>query len=143
MVVAWLGKPMSQIVLWGFSLGSFPVVYNAAKHLVKAVVLQSPIASISCIFQKELSKNTYFKEDYLANLKYFELIRGKIFMAHSSSDEIIPFSHSQMLYDKYCSRHGDSNITFIEVNKIKHNQMNCYIASEKHNSLKTEIKTFL
>lgn len=61
---------MHEIILWGFSLGTFPVIYNAAKYPVKGVVLQAPIASICSIFEKELSKNTNFREDYLANMRY-------------------------------------------------------------------------
>jgi hypothetical protein len=86
MVLSWLGKPMNQIILWGFSLGTFPIIYNAAKYPIKGIILQSPIASVSCIFHKELKKDTNFKEDYLANLKYFDQISGRIFMAHSSGD---------------------------------------------------------
>ncbi len=53
-VLAWLTErvKISDVILWGFSLGTYPVVYNAAKYPVSAVILQCPIASISCLFHK-------------------------------------------------------------------------------------------
>ena len=39
--------PLSSIILWGFSLGSFPTITNASKYSVGGVILQSPLASIS------------------------------------------------------------------------------------------------
>ena len=51
-VLAWLTQKMSiqDIILWGFSLGTYPVIHAASKYPVKGIVLQCPIASISCIF---------------------------------------------------------------------------------------------
>ena len=49
-VLAWTGHPLSNIIIWGFSLGTFPVVVNAAKYNVAAIILQCPIGSLSCMF---------------------------------------------------------------------------------------------
>ena len=49
-VLAWVNRPLSSIILWGFSLGTFPIVVNAAKYPVAGVVLQCPIGSLSCMF---------------------------------------------------------------------------------------------
>jgi pimeloyl-ACP methyl ester carboxylesterase len=50
-VVAWVNRPLSKIILWGFSLGTFPTVCNAAMYSQLAgMVLQCPIASVNCIF---------------------------------------------------------------------------------------------
>lgn len=43
---------VEDIVLWGFSLGTFPTLYCAAKYPVLATILQSPLASICNIFEK-------------------------------------------------------------------------------------------
>lgn len=51
LVIGWLDRPLSKIVLWGFSLGSYPTVCNAVTYASLAgIVLQCPIASINCIF---------------------------------------------------------------------------------------------
>jgi hypothetical protein len=54
-VLAWINKPLNQIILWGFSLGSYPVLSAAAKYPVKGVILQCPIASVACFFKEELN----------------------------------------------------------------------------------------
>lgn len=51
-VLAWLSEKikLQEIVLWGFSLGTFPVVVTASKYKVGGVILQCPIASVNCLF---------------------------------------------------------------------------------------------
>jgi hypothetical protein len=53
-VLGWIDKPLNQIILWGFSLGSFPVISAAAKYPVKGVILQCPISSVGCFFKDDL-----------------------------------------------------------------------------------------
>lgn len=69
-VLAWLSetRDIAEVVLWGFSLGTFPVMYAASKYPVKAIVLQCPIASISCLFYDELHPDMKFKEDHFSNI---------------------------------------------------------------------------
>jgi pimeloyl-ACP methyl ester carboxylesterase len=50
MVLAWANRPLDNVILWGFSLGTCPVLANAVKHRVKAIVLQCPIGSLACMF---------------------------------------------------------------------------------------------
>jgi hypothetical protein len=74
------------VILWGFSLGTYPVVYNAAKYKVKACVLQCPIGSLSCMFYDEYAVNVKFKEDHFANIDHIANISSKILMMHSVAD---------------------------------------------------------
>jgi hypothetical protein len=60
-VIAYLNRPLTKVVLWGFSLGSYPVVYTAAKYPVKAIVLQCPIGSVACFFADKLDSEVKFK----------------------------------------------------------------------------------
>ena len=50
----WLHIPKNQIILWGFSLGSYPTVSVAAQDQFGGVILQSPIASAACFFDHEV-----------------------------------------------------------------------------------------
>jgi pimeloyl-ACP methyl ester carboxylesterase len=52
-VLAWITGTveLERVVLWGFSLGTYPVAYCASKYEVRGVILQSPIASIGCAFK--------------------------------------------------------------------------------------------
>lgn len=60
-MLSWANKPLQSVILWGFSLGSFPVVINAAKYGIKAVILQCPIGSLACMFYEEYDSEIKFK----------------------------------------------------------------------------------
>jgi hypothetical protein len=62
---------------------------------------------------------------------------------HSSGDEIIPFSHAKVLYEKYMMRNGDDNIDFIEISDIKHNSLHRYIVSSVNNKLQKELFEYI
>lgn len=117
LVLAWADRPLSSIILWGFSLGSFPVVFNAARYNVKAVVLQCPIGSLSCMFYDEYAVNVKFKEDHFANIDHIAQVKAKVLMLHSTGDEIIPIAQARLLYSKYILEDSErtQNIDFIEV----------------------------
>ena len=69
-VLAWVNRPLSSIILWGFSLGTFPIVVNAAKYPVAGVVLQCPIGSLSCMFYESYETKVRFKDDHFANIDH-------------------------------------------------------------------------
>jgi predicted peptidase len=54
-----------------------------------------------------------FKEDYFANIDYIAEIKNKLFIMHSSGDEIIPLSHAKVLYEKFMMKNGEDNVDFI------------------------------
>ena len=78
--MAWITSThsLNDILLWGFSLGTFPVLHVASKYQVKGVLLQCPIASVACIFQKELHPNISFEDDYFCNLKLIAKVKCRI-----------------------------------------------------------------
>lgn len=61
LVISWVKTPLHKIVLWGFSLGSYPTVCNASKFKVGGMVLHCPIASVNCMFEQNLNTKTKFK----------------------------------------------------------------------------------
>ena len=58
-VLAWAakGSSISNFILWGFSLGTFPTVSCATKYPVRGIILQSPLASVSNLFEEEIDPN--------------------------------------------------------------------------------------
>lgn len=135
--MAWVTstKDMKDVILWGFSLGTFPVISTATKYPVKGILLQCPIASIACIFHKELHPEIDFQDDHFSNLKLITKVKSRIFLTHSSGDEIIPFSHAKLLFERFVRKNGHGQITFIEVGKIKHNSLHRYIVADVENEL--------
>lgn len=77
-VLAWITQtiPLENIILWGFSLGAYPACYCADKYKVKAVILQSPFASIANLFkEKNIDISTKIKDDFLVNLDHIHRIK--------------------------------------------------------------------
>ena len=101
---------MNEIILWGFSLGTYPVVFNSAKYKVKAIILQCPIGSLSCMFYEEYDCNIKFDDDHFANIDHITNVKSRILMIHSNADEIIPIQQAKLLYQKYTSRNGEKDI---------------------------------
>lgn len=65
MILAWLDRPLSEVILVGFSMGCYPTAKIASKYRVKAVVLLSPMISLIALLTdpSRLSVNTFFKND--------------------------------------------------------------------------------
>jgi pimeloyl-ACP methyl ester carboxylesterase len=143
MVLAWLCRPLDEVMLWGFSLGTYPVTMAAAKLPLKATILQCPIGSLSCMFYDEYERDIKFKEDHFANIDHIAAVSGRVLLLHSMADEIIPVEQARLLYNKYVAANGDKMIEFIEVEKIKHNAFHKYIVSLNSNELQKEVVTFL
>lgn len=53
-VLAWAakGRCVSNFILWGFSLGTYPTLYCATKYPVRGIILQSPLASVANLFHE-------------------------------------------------------------------------------------------
>lgn len=52
-VLGWITKTkkLREIILWGFSLGTYPTCYCASKYDISAIILQSPFASLARMFE--------------------------------------------------------------------------------------------
>lgn len=127
LVLAWLKRPLNKIILWGFSLGSYPTVSNASA--VAGIVLQCPIASINCLFESNVNVNTRFKEDHFSNLERIDQVRCPAFIVHSIEDEIIPIQHARILFEKYALKNGKDRIWFLEINRLKHNSLHKFFGT--------------
>jgi fermentation-respiration switch protein FrsA (DUF1100 family) len=92
--------PARDIVLFGESLGGAVASWLAARHPPRALVLASTFTSVP-----DLGAQIYwflpvrlisrFQYDTLSQLKQ---ITAPVLVAHSKSDEIVPFSHGERLY---------------------------------------------
>ena len=98
LVLSWMKVPLSKVILWGFSLGSYPTVSNAGKFKVGGMVLQCPIASVNCIFEEGVTTKTKFKQDHFSNLDKISSVKCWTFIVHTLEDEIIPVGHGRLLF---------------------------------------------
>lgn len=95
------GIPGSDIVIMGRSLGGSVAAWLAARQDPAALIMESTFTSAADLgadIYPWLPVRWIIKYDYntLENVKKIE---EPIFMAHSHNDQIIPFNHSQKLFE--------------------------------------------
>lgn len=94
--------PLSEVVLYGESLGSYPVIRLGAEHPVLAVVLEAPFTSfldLAAVHYPYVPK-VLLKGFEFDNLKSISSLKSPIFILHGTQDEICPYSLSQALFKK-------------------------------------------
>lgn len=103
-----LNVPVSQIVLFGRSLGSLYAVHGVSEHPhLAGVILESGVADISERFfmrvqplELGVSREVLTEElrryfDYAAKLQGFQ---GRTLILHTRHDELVQVKHAEMLY---------------------------------------------
>lgn len=101
----WLIKekqvPAEQIVLFGESIGSGPVLLLANERSVGGVILEAPFTKLS-----ELGKKHYpflpsflVKEFEFDNRSVIKSLTAPLLIIHGTDDEICPFAMGQELFD--------------------------------------------
>ena len=102
------GKGISpeSIVLYGESLGSGQAVQLAGQRKVRAVILEAPLTSTV-----EIARSTYWflplkliLTDQFRNIDHISSVRAPLLLIHGKRDEIIPYSHSQRIYEAASSQ---------------------------------------
>ena len=95
-------KPLSEIILYGESLGSYPAVRLGTEHPVLALVLESSFTSfldLGRIHYPYVPKVLLRRFEF-ENEKHIAAVRSPVFMLHGTEDEICPYSLSQQLFKK-------------------------------------------
>lgn len=92
---------LSQIVLYGRSVGSGPSCYLAQKlnkeeKSVAGLILHSPFLSVCRVV---LDMGFEMKYDVFPNISRIKDVGCPTFIMHGTMDEVVPFSHGKGLYD--------------------------------------------
>ena len=94
--------PLSEIVLYGESLGTYPAIRLGTEQTVLAVILEAPFISFVALagvhypyVPKSLMKGFEFD-----NEKYISNFKSPVFMLHGTQDEICPYSMAEKLFEK-------------------------------------------
>ncbi len=102
---AWLaneiGKPESEIILMGRSLGAAVVSELAAHDGARGLIIENGFTSLAEVVKHHAplvpaNRLLVSQFDSLANLAMYE---GPVLISHGSADEVIPFSHGVSLYE--------------------------------------------
>ena len=98
-----------NIILFGESIGVSVASYIAQKHNPKCLILQSGFASLDHIVEDYLPASTprvvlnFINKIIIGNdfntINYIKNVVAPKLILHSLSDDIVPFYHSQLLYD--------------------------------------------
>ncbi|KAL0489468.1 hypothetical protein AKO1_009188 [Acrasis kona] len=90
--------PYNKIIVFGTSLGTGPTTYIAAKdkYNFRGVILQSPFTSVVRIKFNKLPDAI----DLFKNVDIIDKIECPVLIIHGKSDDVVPFEHGQILFDK-------------------------------------------
>lgn len=85
--------------------------------------------------ESRLGINTFFKNDELSTFEVVENIESHLLILHSKQDEIIPFRHSELIYQRYLKLSRNPSVDLIEIEQLKHNDTLIVLQSTLHNKL--------
>ena len=93
--------PSSQIVVFGRSLGSAMASWIASKHQLAATIMESSFSSMA-----DMAKIVYpwLPVDLMLRWRYDNFsrigdIKSPLLLVHSSEDDLVPYAHSEKLYE--------------------------------------------
>ena len=95
------GLNAKQVIIFGRSLGASIASWLASKHTPAALIIESGFSSVPSVAKRiypflPVSWLTYFKYD---TRNYVKSIACPVLVAHSSSDDIIPFDEGREIFD--------------------------------------------
>ncbi len=110
--------PLSEIILYGESLGTYPAIRLGAENRVLSVVLEAPFTSfldLAGIHYPYVPK-ALMRDFEFENEKYVSDLQSPVFILHGKQDEICPYTMSETLFQKapepkelFCVRSGTHN----------------------------------
>lgn len=129
--------PGDRIILFGRSLGGAIAAYLAARYAAMGVVLESTFTSVP-----DMAAELYpwLPARWLVRYQYNTIermrsIRSPVMIIHSRYDEIIPFKHGRLLFDRapeprrFLELSGDHNSGFMQNSDRYREQWDDFIRS--------------
>lgn len=96
-----LGYRKDQVIIFGRSMGSGPASLLAGTHSPRALILMSPFTSV-----RDAASNlagsllSYLVATHHDNLEQMKIISCPVFLIHGKKDKVIPYQHSETLYNQ-------------------------------------------
>ena len=93
------GIPSDEVILAGLSVGSGPAVQLATEHKVRAVILISPLASVTATASAAYPwlPARWLLRDRYDNLAKLPRVDAPVLILHGDADELIPHAHAEQL----------------------------------------------
>lgn len=112
-VLSWvlkLGYNISNVILCGFSLGSYPTL------CIPGEIPRIVVGGICGLIPFVEGEVVQFKKDPFDNIKNCRKLHNtRVLIIHSKNDKKVPIEHSRLLYTALTSKRSK-----IEVDKITH-----------------------
>ena len=122
----WLVKakniPLSKIVLYGESLGTYPAIRLGAENKTAAVVLEAPFTSFMDLGRLHYSLipglQILLKDFEFLNQDWILKLKAPLFILHGTRDEICPYAMGEKLFDEAPEPKG-----FLSIENGAHNDL--------------------
>mmetsp|Transcript_58376 Transcript_58376/g.126262 ORF Transcript_58376/g.126262 Transcript_58376/m.126262 type:complete len:566 (-) Transcript_58376:104-1801(-) len=111
-----LALPLEQVKVFGRSIGTAPALSLAARHRVAGVILVAPFLSVQRLFRDRVGPFSRFVDEWFQNDKAILKVSSPTIIIHGRKDTIIPYQHSEALYQACVARK-----LFINPNTMEHN----------------------
>jgi hypothetical protein len=97
-----MGFSLSNIVVWGESLGTGPAVQLAVEHKVAAVLLESPYTSVADIARQRyrLFPVDWLLLDRFDSLRKISSVQAPVLVMHGALDQIVPVAMGRAVFAK-------------------------------------------
>ena len=95
-----------DIIIYGRSLGAGIAVELAARRNARGLVLESPFSSLRTLVQEKvpwLFPSLWLRFSF-DNLKRITFVKSPVIFIHGASDTLIPYSHTQALYEAFLGK---------------------------------------
>lgn len=132
--------PPGEILLFGRSLGAAMAAHLASRHPVRGLILESAFTSVP-----DMAADLYplFPVRWLSRFQfdtraYLGSVTCPVLIVHSASDEIIPFTHGQQLYQaarqpkQFLEISGSHNMGFLQSGNIYREGLERFITASDH-----------
>ena len=151
--IRWLenkGLTSDRLILYGYGLGSAPVVEIAANPRTlnpAKIILEAPIASIELLLQDALYQTV--PADFFTGLKFnnadkIQNVTQPLLWFHGGQDDIYPVEHGQLVFDSHPGVEGTQKLGF-RIKNADHDNIPAKISpleSDSYNQYLLDIRTF-
>jgi len=109
-----------NIIIAGYSIGTGPATHLAAHNKLKALLLQAPYYSLSKLTDEKIPLIPDFVKRYKFETRdVIGQVKAPVYLFHGMDDTLIPYHHSEILKEDYCS-----NAILIPLPLTGHNDIN-------------------
>jgi len=90
---------LSQVKVFGRSIGTGPALYLASRYLVAGMILVTPFLNVKEMFRERVSVFAELVEEWFPNDAEMQEVRSPTMIVHGRSDKLIPWYHGEALYN--------------------------------------------